>query len=171
MAATLDEGETVLENAAIEPEIADLAHLLIKMGAQIEGVGTSRLVIHVVKKLHGGQHRVIADRIETGTFLCAAASVGGDIILRHTLANMLHAVLEKMSETGAQIQIGDDWIRLQMDRANGNTTSGETIFENRFMHGPELNRLGARIVIDGHTAHIVGMPELSGETVIDIFIT
>ncbi|NLC24620.1 MAG: UDP-N-acetylglucosamine 1-carboxyvinyltransferase, partial [Oxalobacter sp.] len=115
MAATLANGETVLENAAREPEVTDLANLLVKMGAQIEGIGTDRLVIHGVEQLHGASHEVIADRIETGTFLCAVAATGGDVTLVRTQDNILDAVLDKIRETGAEITTGDSWIRIRMN--------------------------------------------------------
>ncbi len=194
MAATLAQGETVIENAAREPEITDLANLLISMGAKISGIGTDRLVIQGVDKLHGAQHAVIADRIEAGTFLCAAAAVGGEVMLRHISPTLLDAVLEKLQEAGASITMGDDWIRLSIERrpcatsfrtseypafptdlqaqfmalnsiAQGSSQVVETIFENRFMHVQELNRLGAKIMTDGHTAFITGVNGLSGAKV------
>jgi UDP-N-acetylglucosamine 1-carboxyvinyltransferase len=196
MAATLAEGETVLENAAQEPEIPDLAELLIAMGARIEGHGTSRIRIHGVERLHApaGGHRIVPDRIETGTFLCAVAAAGGDVLLRHARADHLDAVIDKLREAGVQIESGSDWIRVR--RAGGLKAVGfrtseypafptdmqaqfmvldciaegmavvtETIFENRFMHVNELVRLGARIEVDGHTAIVTGLPRLSGATV------
>lgn len=196
MAASLAEGETVLENAAQEPEVTDLAELLVAMGARIEGQGTSRLRIQGVERLRAPQqpHRIIADRIETGTFLCAVAAAGGDVTLRHTCAGHLDAVLDKLREAGAQIEVGADWMRVRMDRrpkavsfrtseypafptdmqaqlmtvdciADGSSRISETIFENRFMHVNELVRLGARIEVDGHTALVHGVPRLSGATV------
>ena len=196
MAATLAEGETVLENAAQEPEIPDLAELLIAMGAQIEGHGTSRIRIQGVERLHAPKqaHRIIPDRIETGTFLCAVAAAGGNVLLKNTRANHLDAVIEKLREAGATIEAGDDHIRIQSNgrlRAVGFRTSeypafptdmqaqfmaldcvaegsariSETIFENRFMHVNELVRLGARIEVDGHTAVVHGVEKLSGATV------
>ncbi len=194
MAATLAQGETVIENAAREPEITDLANLLVAMGAKISGIGTDRLVIQGVDKLHGAQHNVIADRIEAGTFLCAAAAVGGDVILRSISPLLLEVVLEKLTEAGAKITMGDDWIGLSMQGrpratsfrtseypafptdlqaqfmalnciAQGSSQVIETIFENRFMHVQELNRLGAKIMTDGHTAFITGVDRLSGAKV------
>ncbi len=195
MAATLAEGETVLENAAQEPEIPDLAEMLIGMGAKIEGHGTSRIRIHGVDALHGGSHRIVPDRIETGTFLCAVAAAGGDVVLRGARAAHLDAVIDKLREAGVNIEAGDDWIRVRSTgkglRAVGFRTSEypafptdmqaqfmalnciaagtakvtETIFENRFMHVNELVRLGARIEVDGHTAVIQGVERLSGATV------
>jgi len=196
MAAVLAEGETVLENAAQEPEIPDLAELLIAMGAKIEGHGTHRVVIQGVERLHAprGGHRIIPDRIETGTFLCAVAAAGGDVTLRRAQAQHLDAVIDKLREAGVTITAGDDWIRVQADGqpksvgfrtseypafptdmqaqfmavnciADGSASISETIFENRFMHVNELIRLGARIEVDGHTALVTGVPRLSGAAV------
>jgi UDP-N-acetylglucosamine 1-carboxyvinyltransferase len=196
MAATLADGETVLENAAQEPEVTDLAELLISMGAMIEGQGTARMRIQGVERLHAphAAHRIIPDRIETGTFLCAVAAAGGDVTLRGTRADHLDAVIDKLAEAGAQITSGDGWIRVQMVRrptavsfrtseypafptdmqaqfmaidciAEGSAKVSETIFENRFMHVNELLRLGANIQIDGRTAMIQGVPRLSGAAV------
>lgn len=194
MAATLAEGETVIKNAAREPEVTDLAHLLVKMGAKIEGIGTDRLVIHGVKQLHGASHHVIPDRIETGTFLCAVAATGGDVTLTKTRDNILESALNKIREMGADISTGTDWIRIRMDKrpkgVNFRTTEYpgfptdmqaqfmavncladeathviETIFENRFMHVQELNRLGARIKTEGNTAFISGVGKLIGAPV------
>lgn len=194
MAATLAEGETVIKNAAREPEVTDLANLLVKMGANIKGIGTDKLVIHGVKHLHGAKHDVIPDRIETGTFLCAVAVTGGDVTLTKTRDNMLESPLNKIREMGAEISAGNDWIRIKMDKrprgVNFMTTEypgfptdmqaqfmavnclaaevtriTETIFENRFMHVPELNRLGARIETVGNTAIISGVDKLVGAPV------
>jgi UDP-N-acetylglucosamine 1-carboxyvinyltransferase len=194
MAAVLAEGETVIENAAREPEVGDLAHLLVEMGAKIDGVGTDRLVVQGVDKLHGAKHTVIPDRIEAGTFLCAVAAAGGDVTLRHVRPLTLEAVTMKLREAGVTIDEGDDWIRVRMAQrpntvnvrtseypafptdmqaqfmalnAIGNGTSQvvETIFENRFMHVQELNRLGANITIDGNTALVTGVERLSGAKV------
>jgi UDP-N-acetylglucosamine 1-carboxyvinyltransferase len=194
MAATLAEGETVLENAAREPEVTDLANLLVKMGAKIEGIGTDRLVVQGVPALHGATHSVIADRIETGTFLCAVAATGGDVTLRHARGDLLDAALDKLRESGAILTSGEDWIRVQMAArpkavsfrtteypgfptdlqaqfmalnclADGSSRVTETIFENRFMHVQELNRLGANIDIDGHTAMVQGVEKLIGAPV------
>jgi UDP-N-acetylglucosamine 1-carboxyvinyltransferase len=194
MAATLAEGETVLENAAREPEVSDLANLLVAMGAKIDGIGTDRLVIHGVDTLHGARHAVIPDRIEAGTFLCAVAAAGGDVTLRGVSPAMLEAVIEKLREAGVEIVAGSDWIRVRMDRrpravsfrtseypafptdmqaqfmalnavADGTSKVVETIFENRFMHVQELNRLGANITIDGHSALVHGVARLSGAKV------
>jgi UDP-N-acetylglucosamine 1-carboxyvinyltransferase len=194
MAATLAEGETVLENAAQEPEIPDLAEMLIGMGARIEGHGTSRIRIQGVARLHGMTHRIVPDRIETGTFLCAVAATRGDVMLRR--ANVLHleAVVEKLREAGIGIESGDGWIRVKNHQrpravsfrtseypafptdmqaqfmalnciAEGASKVSETIFENRFMHVNELVRLGAKIEVDGHTAVVQGVDKLSGATV------
>ena len=198
MAATLAEGETVLENAAQEPEVADLGDMLIAMGARIEGHGTRRIRVHGVDRLHGlsgaASHRIVPDRIEAGTFLCAVAATGGDVVLRRARADHLDAVIDKLREAGVTIESGDDWIRvrsLQRPRAvsfrtseypafptdmqaqfmalnciaDGTAKVTETIFENRFMHVNELVRLGARIDIDGHLAVVHGVQKLSGATV------
>ncbi len=196
MAATLAEGETVLENAAQEPEIPDLAELLIAMGAQIEGHGTHRIRIQGVDRLHAPKvpHRIIPDRIETGTFLCAVAAAGGNVLVKGTRADHLDAVLDKLREAGVGLELGPDWIRVKGQGrpkavsfrtseypafptdmqaqfmavnavADGVAKVSETIFENRFMHVNELLRLGANIQIDGHTAVIQGVPSLSGATV------
>ncbi len=196
MAATLAEGETVLENAAQEPEIPDLAELLIAMGAQIEGHGTHRIRIQGVARLHAPKqpHRIIPDRIETGTFLCAVAAAGGDVLVKGACADHLDAVLDKLREAGTQIDVGSGWIRVRASGrpkavsfrtseypafptdmqaqfmavnciADGAAKVSETIFENRFMHVNELLRLGANIQIDGHTAVIQGVPRLGGATV------
>ncbi|MCM0043178.1 MAG: UDP-N-acetylglucosamine 1-carboxyvinyltransferase [Burkholderiaceae bacterium] len=194
MAATLADGETVLDNAAREPEVTDLANLLVAMGAQIDGIGSDRLTVVGVPALHGASHSVIADRIETGTFMCAVAAAGGDVVLRHTRAHLLEAVVEKLREAGAIITAGDDWLRVQMSGrpkpvsfrtteypgfptdmqaqvmaldclADGTSRVTETIFENRYMHVQELNRLGAAIEIDGHTAIVHGVQKLVGAPV------
>jgi UDP-N-acetylglucosamine 1-carboxyvinyltransferase len=196
MAATLADGETVLENAAREPEIADLAELLIKMGARIEGQGSHRIRIQGVESLHAPRsaHRIIPDRIEAGTFLCAVAAAGGDVTLRSADAGQLEAVIEKLVEAGMAISSGPGWIRIQAGQrpravsfrtseypafptdmqaqfmvvdciAEGTARVSETIFENRFMHVNELIRLGARIEVDGHMALVSGVPRLSGARV------
>ena len=194
MAATLAEGETVLENAAQEPEIADLAEMLIAMGAKIEGHGTSRIRIQGVEKLHGCTHRVVADRIEAGTFLCAVAATGGDVVLRHGRADHLEAVIDKLREAGASVAAVEDGIHLHSQGrlvaqsfrtteypgfptdmqaqfmalnaiAEGPSKVTETIFENRFMHVNEMVRLGARIQVDGKFAVIEGVERLSGAVV------
>jgi len=194
MAAVLAEGRTVLENAAREPEVVDLAELLIKMGAKIQGHGTDRIVIEGVTTLRGAEHRVTPDRIEAGSFLCAVGAAGGDITLRGAAPETMGATLSKLQEAGLEISTGPDWIRAVMRSrpravdvrtheypgfatdmqaqmmaldtiADGTSVIVETIFENRFMHVQELRRLGANIDIDGHTAVVRGMPKLSGATV------
>ncbi|MDA7415509.1 UDP-N-acetylglucosamine 1-carboxyvinyltransferase [Xenophilus arseniciresistens] len=194
MAAALAEGETVLENAAQEPEIPDLAEMLIAMGAKIEGHGSSRIRIQGVDSLRGASHTVVADRIEAGTFLCAVAAAGGDVLLKNARADHLDAVIDKLLEAGAQIEAVDGGIRVRAEGrlkaqsfrtteypgfptdmqaqfmalnavSEGASTVTETIFENRMMHVNELLRLGARIQTDGRTAVIEGVPRLSGATV------
>jgi len=194
MAACLASGETVIENAAREPEVVDLARCLNAMGARIRGAGTDRIAIDGVERLHGAQHRVLPDRIETGTFLVAAAACGGDVRLTGTAPDTLDAVLDKLREAGAAVEVGSDWIRLRargrprpvslrtaphpgfptdmqaqfmaLDAvADGVGRITETIFENRFMHVLELQRLGAQIDIEGNTAIVRGVPRLSGARV------
>lgn len=194
MAAVLAEGRTVLENAATEPEVVDLADLLISMGAQITGHGTERIVIDGVAQLHGTEYRVIADRIEAGTFLCAVGAAGGDITLRGVVPSHMGATLDKLRDAGMVIEAGEDWVRGTMTSrpkavgvrtceypgfatdmqaqfmalntvADGTAIIVENIFENRFMHVQELSRLGADIDIDGHTAVVHGVDQLSGATV------
>ncbi|WP_159910805.1 UDP-N-acetylglucosamine 1-carboxyvinyltransferase [Pantoea sp. 18069] len=194
MAAALAEGETVLENAAMEPEIVDLAEMLIKMGARIQGHGTSRITIQGVERLHGCDHQVVADRIESGTFLCAVAATGGDVLLRHARADHLGAVLDKLRDAGVHIEEVADGLRVQSHGrlkgqsfrtteypgfptdmqaqfmalnviSHGAVSVTETIFENRFMHVNELVRLGAKIQIDGKVALVEGVERLSGATV------
>ena len=194
MAATLASGTTVLENAAREPEVGDLAELLVKMGAKISGIGSDRLVIEGVEKLHGAEHSVIPDRIEAGTFLCAVAATGGEITVKHCRPDTLDAVIVKLKEAGLQMEVGPDWIKASMQGrpkavnfrtseypafptdmqaqlmtvnaiATGSSMITETIFENRFMHVQELNRLGADIAIEGNTAIAQGVEKLSGAIV------
>lgn len=194
MAATLAIGETVLENAAREPEVTDLANLLVAMGAKIEGIGTDRLVIQGVESLHGAKHAVISDRIEAATFLCAVAATGGDIVLRNTRTDIFDVALGKLREMGLQLDVGTDTIRARMDArphpvsfrtteypgfptdmqaqfmavnilADGPSKVTETIFENRFMHVQEMNRLGAHISTEGNTAFIKGVDRLVGAPV------
>ena len=194
MAAALAEGETILENAAQEPEIGDLAEMLIKMGAKIEGHGSRRIRIQGVERLHGCTHQVVADRIEAGTFLCAVAAAGGDVVLTHGRADHLDVVIEKLREAGAIVTAGDGFIRIQASGrmkaqsfrtteypgfptdmqaqfmalnaiALGTSTVTETIFENRFMHVNEMVRLGAKIQIEGKVSVIEGVEKLSGATV------
>ena len=194
MAATLADGVTVLENAAREPEVADLANCLRAMGAQITGDGTDTLTITGVKELHGASHRIMPDRIESGTFLVAAAATGGSITLTDTRADILDTVLEKLAEAGAEIKVQGDTIHLEMRGrpravnvrtaphpafptdmqaqfmalnciAAGSAMVVETIFENRFMHVQELRRLGAQIEVEGNTAVVRGVERLEGATV------
>jgi UDP-N-acetylglucosamine 1-carboxyvinyltransferase len=194
MAATLAEGETVIENAAREPEVLDLANALIAMGARIRGAGTDRIVVEGVPALHGARHRVMADRIETGTFLCAVAAAGGDLRLTGCEPDTLDATLEKLREAGLRIETGPDWIRGTMQGrpkavnvrtapypgfatdmqaqlmavncvADGTGVITETIFENRFRHVQELRRLGAEVDTQGNTAIVRGKRGLSGAIV------
>jgi UDP-N-acetylglucosamine 1-carboxyvinyltransferase len=194
MAATLADGTTVLENAAREPEVVDLANCLIAMGARIEGAGSDVITVHGVERLHGADYRVMPDRIEAGTFLVAVAATGGKVLLKDVRPDILDAVLEKLREAGARIECGADTISLEMDGplksvnvrtapypafptdmqaqfmalnsvANGAATVTETIFENRFMHVQELQRLGANIETEGNTAVVRGVAGLSGATV------
>jgi UDP-N-acetylglucosamine 1-carboxyvinyltransferase len=194
MAASLAEGETVLENAAQEPEIGDLAEMLISMGADIRGHGTSRIVVNGVARLGGCTHQVVADRIEAGTFLCAVAATGGDVVLRHGRADHLEAVIDKLREAGASVAAVEDGVHLHSQGrlaaqsfrtseypgfptdmqaqfmvlnaiGDGPSKVTETIFENRFMHVNELVRLGANIQVEGKFAVIEGVQKLSGATV------
>jgi len=194
MAACLAEGTTTLENAAREPEVVDLAQCLSAMGARIKGAGTDVITIEGVARLHGGRHRIMSDRIETGTFLAAAAATGGQVTLHGANAGILDAVLEKLREAGAQLQTGDGSLSLTMRGrpkgvnvrtapypafptdmqaqlmaldaiAEGTAVITETIFENRFMHALEMQRLGADIEISGNTAIVRGVPKLQGATV------
>ncbi len=192
MAATLAQGTTIIDNAAQEPEVVDLAHCLVAMGAKIDGIGTSRLVVEGVERLDGCCYDVLPDRIETGTFLVAGAMTGGKIITRRTRADILESVLVKLEQTGAHIRTGEDFIELDMDgrrpRAVDITTApypafptdmqaqfcalntiaegvgaiNETVFENRYMHVQELQRLGADIKVDGSIAIVRGVPRLTG---------
>jgi UDP-N-acetylglucosamine 1-carboxyvinyltransferase len=194
MAATLADGVTTIENAAREPEVVDLANCLIAMGARIDGAGTDVIRIEGVPRLHGAHHRVMPDRIETGTFLAAAAATRGDVRLEHTRPDILESVLDKLRECGAHIETGADWIHLKMNGhlnaanartapypafptdmqaqfmalntvATGTSLITETIFENRFMHVQELVRLGADIEFEGNTAVVKGVPHLEGAIV------
>ena len=192
MAAVLAEGTTIIENAAQEPEVVDLAQCLLAMGAQIEGIGSPTLVVHGVAALHGAEYEVLPDRIETGTFLVGAAITGGKVRARGARADTLDAVLAKLEECGAHIATGPDWIELDMRGqrpravnvvtapypafptdmqaqftalncvAEGTGIITETVFENRFMHAQELQRLGADIRLDGNTATILGVDHMSG---------
>jgi UDP-N-acetylglucosamine 1-carboxyvinyltransferase len=199
MAATLAEGETVLENAAQEPEVTDLAEMLIRMGARIEGHGSSRIRIQGVERLDGCDHAVVADRIEAGTFLCAVAATGGEALLRHARGDHLDAVIDKLRDAGVTVDALDSGLRVSSPGAaalraqtfrtteypgfptdmqaqfmalntvaQGASSVTETIFENRFMHVQEMQRLGARIHIDGRVALVEGLgtgARLSGATV------
>lgn len=191
MAAVLAEGRTVIENAAREPEVVDLANCLRAMGAKIEGDGTSTIVIDGCDSLHGAEHSVIPDRIEAGTFMAAAAATKGDVTLTNVAPDTLSVVIDKIREAGAEIATGPDWIRVTMNSrpksvsirtephpgfptdmqaqimaldcvADGTAQITETIFENRFMHVPELQRLGADIQVEGHTAVVRGVEQLQG---------
>lgn len=195
MAATLARGTTLIENAAREPEVVDLANFLIKMGAKIDGAGTDTITIEGVDSLGGCNHQVISDRIETGTYLIAAAVTGGRVKLKDTDPFLLDATLEKLREAGAHIEVGDNWIELDMKGqkpkavslktapypamptdmqaqftalntiAEGTGTINETVFENRFMHVQEMNRMGANIEVQGNTAICRGVDGLTGAPV------
>jgi UDP-N-acetylglucosamine 1-carboxyvinyltransferase len=194
MAAVLADGITVIENAAREPEVIDLAECLNAMGARVKGAGSDVITIEGVEQLRGATHRIMPDRIETGTFLCAAAAVGGEIKLKGTRANILDAVIAKLQEAGAHVEHGEDWIRLTANGsiksvslrtapypafptdmqaqfmalnsvAEGTAVVTETIFENRFMHVQELRRLGANIEVEGNTAVVHGVSRLQGARV------
>ncbi|PLX77556.1 MAG: UDP-N-acetylglucosamine 1-carboxyvinyltransferase [Azoarcus sp.] len=194
MAACLADGETVIENAAREPEIVDLANCLVAMGARISGAGTDVIRIQGVERLHGATHRIMPDRIETGTYLCAAAVTGGDVRLTGTSAAYLDAVVDKLMDAGCEVETERDAIRLKAPQrlqavnlrtspypafptdmqaqfmalncvADGVAMIRETIFENRFMHAVELQRLGADIRIDGNTAVVKGVERLQGAAV------
>ena len=195
MAATLAKGRTVLENAAREPEIVDLANCLIAMGAKIQGAGTDTITIEGVESLGGATYNVMPDRIETGTYLVAAAVTGGRVKLKDTDPTILEAVLAKLQEAGAEVTTGEDWIELNMHGkrpkavnvrtapypafptdmqaqfialnalAEGSGTVIETIFENRFMHALEMQRMGAKIQIEGNTAIVTGIPQLKAAPV------
>jgi len=195
MAAALARGTTVIENAAREPEVVDLANCLNAMGGQVSGAGTDTIVIDGVETLHGCHYDVLPDRIESGTFLVAGAITGGKVRLRNTAPATLDAVLAKLEEAGAQMNIGEDWIELDMVGrrprsvglrtapypafptdmqaqfmalnavAEGTAAIVETVFENRFMHALELQRLGADIRVEGNTALVRGVPKLTGAPV------
>ena len=195
MAATLAQGTTVIDNAAREPEIVDLADCLLAMGADIEGAGSSRIVVHGVDRLHGARHDVVADRIEAGTFLVAGAITGGRVTITHARPDTMDAVLERLAATGADVAVEGDRVTVDMRGrrpravdittaphpafptdmqaqfmaldciAEGVGTIDERIFENRFMHVNELMRLGADIQIDGHRATVTGVERLSGAPV------
>lgn len=195
MAACLAEGRTLIENAAREPEVVDLANCINALGGRVSGAGSDTLVIDGVERLRGGHYTIMPDRIETGTYLAAAAATGGRVLLKNTDPHILEAVLLKLAETGAQIDTGPDWISLDMGGrrpravnlrtapypafptdmqaqitavnvvAEGVGTVTETIFENRLIQTHELNRMGANIVLQGNTAIITGVPRLQGAPV------
>ena len=194
MAAVLADGETIIENAAREPEVVDLANCLMAMGARISGAGTDSIRIQGVERLHGATHSIMPDRIETGTYLCAAAATGGNVRLTRTSASYLDAVIAKLRETGCEVTSENDAIMLKAPQrlkavgirtepypafptdmqaqfmaincvADGTAVVRETIFENRFMHAVELVRLGADIKIEGNNALVTGVPHLDGATV------
>ena len=195
MAAALADGETVLENCACEPEVVDLAALLIKMGAHIEGAGTRTIQVHGVAKLRGARHRIIPDRIEAGTFIVAAALTGGDLTVANCDPEHVGALITKLGDCGVQITSGTDLVRITRNgalksadvateeypgfatdmqaqymtlatQADGTSVITENIFENRFMHALELVRMGANIKIEGHHAIVRGKTELSGAAVL-----
>ena len=195
MAAALADGTTIIENAAREPEVVDLANFINAMGGKVSGAGTDTITIEGVEKLHGTRYRVLPDRIETGTFLVAAAITGGKIMVKDTDPTLLDAVIDKLRESGAKVEVGDDWISLDMEGkrpkavnvrtapypafptdmqaqfaalntiAEGTATVVETVFENRFMHVQELKRMGADIEIEGNTAIIRGVDGLTSAPV------
>ena len=195
MAGALADGTTIIENAAREPEVVDLANFINAMGGKVSGAGTDTITIEGVETLHGTRYRVLPDRIETGTFLVAAAITGGSIKVKDTAPRLLDAVIDKLREAGAKIEVGDDWIFLDMEGkrpkavnirtapypafptdmqaqfaalntiAEGTSTVVETIFENRFMHVQELKRMGADIEIEGNTAIIRGVDALTSAPV------
>ena len=194
MAAALADGTTYLENAAREPEVVDMAQCLVKMGARIEGAGTDVITVHGVERLHGAQHEIVCDRIEAGTYLVAAAMAGGDVKLHNARADLLEAVIEKLREAGASVEHDDNTIALKSTGklkavnlrtaphpafptdmqaqfmalntvADGVARVTETIFENRFMHVQEMQRLGAEIEVEGNTAIVRGVDYLDGATV------
>jgi len=195
MAATLAEGQTIIENAAREPEVVDLANCLNKMGAKIKGAGTETIIIDGVESLSGAEHSVLPDRIETGTYLVGAAISGGKVKLNNTQPELIEGVVAKLRESGAKIEVGEDWIELDMEGkrpkavdvhtapypafptdmqaqftalncvASGLGVITETVFENRFMHVQELQRMGASIKLEGNTAICSGVERLTGAPV------
>jgi UDP-N-acetylglucosamine 1-carboxyvinyltransferase len=194
MTAVLAKGRSTLHNAAREPEIVDLCNLLTAMGAQIEGIGTSDLTIHGVPRLHGATYRVMSDRIEAGSYACAAAITGGQVTLKHAVVEEMGATVQALRDAGVIVEPTDDGIKIAADgklrpvtlstapypgfatdmqaqlmamlcRADGASVLTETIFENRYMHVPELNRMGARIETKGRTAVVHGVPSLTGAEV------
>ncbi|MBQ0798420.1 MAG: UDP-N-acetylglucosamine 1-carboxyvinyltransferase [Porticoccaceae bacterium] len=195
MAACLAEGQTIIENAAREPEVVDLANCINALGGDVQGAGSDTIIINGVERLHGGDYRIMPDRIETGTYLAAAAATRGKVLLKDTDPQLLEAVLIKLEEAGADINIGDDWIELDMHGqrpravnlrtapfpafptdmqaqltamnavATGVGIVTETIFENRLIQTHELNRMGAQIVLEGNTAIVTGVESLKGAPV------
>jgi len=195
MAATLAKGRTIIENAAREPEVVDLANCLVEMGANISGQGTDTIVIDGVSELHGCSYAVMPDRIETGTYLIAAAATRGKVRVKDTRPDILDAVLAKLEQVGAEIKLGNDWIELDMHGkrpmsvsvrtapypafptdmqaqftalnavATGTGSITETVFENRFMHVHEMNRMGASIRVEGNTVIVDGVESLKGAPV------
>lgn len=194
MAAVLAKGTTVLDNCAVEPEVGDLADMLVKMGAKIDGIGSRKLVIDGVEKLHGVEHEIIPDRIEAGTYVMAGLITGGDIVVSKCLPSHMKALLHRLEDAGAKLEIGDNYIHVSasnilngidiktapypgfptdlqaqftslMTQAEGVSVITETIFENRFMHIPELARLGADVTIDGHMVVVKGPSGLVGADV------
>ena len=194
MAAVLADGVTTLENSAREPEVTDLADCLVKMGAKIEGIGTETVVVTGVERLHGATHAVVADRIEAGTYAIAAAITQGSLTLTHARPDTMGAIIDKLIQAGCTVGLGDDWLKISMNRrpnsvdiktqpyplfptdmqaqfmalntiADGSAVCAETIFENRYMHVPELCRMGANISVDGNLALVKGVDELHGATV------
>jgi UDP-N-acetylglucosamine 1-carboxyvinyltransferase len=195
MAATLAEGQTIIENAAREPEVVDLANCLVKMGAKIKGQGTDTIIIDGVDSLHGCSYSVMPDRIETGTYLIAAAATRGHIKVKDTRPDILESVLSKLEQVGAEIKVGENWIELDMHGkrphsvslrtapypafptdmqaqftalntvADGTGSITETVFENRFMHVHEMNRMGASIQVEGNTVIVEGVESLKGAPV------
>jgi UDP-N-acetylglucosamine 1-carboxyvinyltransferase len=195
MAATLAEGTTIIENAAREPEVGNLAECLVAMGARISGIGTERLVIEGVEKLGGAIHEVLPDRIETGTYAMATAMAGGEVFLRNARPELLQAALDTLAQAGVKVTPETGGVRIYrngngilpvdietepfpgfptdlqaqfmalMTRSEGTSAIKETIFENRFMHVAELARFGANIAVDGQVAKVTGVPELKGAQV------
>lgn len=191
MAASMAEGQTVIENAACEPEVEGLANLLNSMGAKITGAGTDTIKIQGVKSLHSFKHSIIPDRIETGTFMIAAAITGGEVLIKNCIPKHVHSLILKLKDTGADVVEGDSWIKVKRNKeikavdvktapypgfptdmqaqimsllsiANGISVISETVFENRFMHIAELKRMGADISIEGNSAIIKGVKKLTG---------
>ena len=195
MAASLADGETIIQNAAREPEVLDLANCLIKMGANIEGAGTDQIIIQGVENLNGATFSVMPDRVEVGTYLTAAAMTGGKVKIKEAKPEYISSVISKLEQTGATVSLGEDWVQIEMNNekpeaislttgpypsfptdmqaqfvslnaiAKGNSTVTETVFENRFMHVQEIARMGGRISLKGNTAVIEGIGSLKGAPV------